>query len=384
MMRSNILYTLLIVLGVAVLAFSMGLERDGEPEAATSVIVQATDAEQAAEAVRSVGGEITHVLGIIDAVAARLTDEQLEAVKHTAGFSTIHADRSVEVAGKPTKASAVDSLYPDHVGARQLHAEGIDGSGVTVAVLDTGFWQHKAVTENRDGGQRVLASYDAIKDGPFKKNDADWSGHGTHVTSIVLSSENAGTAASSKFNGIAPNADFVAVRAFNSDGAGTYANVIRGIDWVVNNKSNYGIRVLNISFSAPPQSHYWEDPLNQAVMRAWQEGIVVVASAGNTGPDAMTIGVPGNVPYVITVGAMTDNYTPADSSDDVLASFSSAGPTVEGFVKPEVVAPGGHMLGLMRNSTVIATKHRSSITALSTSRCRVHPSPPPWSRESSP
>ena len=76
------------------------------------------------------------------------------------------------------------------------------------------------------------------------------------------------------------------------------------------NKDAYNIRVLNLSFSAPPQSYYWDDPLNQAVMRAWQAGIVVVASAGNTGPDPMTIGVPGNVPYVITVGAMTDNYTP--------------------------------------------------------------------------
>ena len=55
----------------------------------------------------------------------------------------------------------------------------------------------------------------------------------------------------------------------------------------------------------------------------------------------MTIGVPGNVPYIITVGAMTDNYTPADGTDDFLASFSAAGPTVEGFVKPELVAPGG-------------------------------------------
>ena len=75
-------------------------------------------------------------------------------------------------------------------------------------------------------------------------------------------------------------------------------------------------------------------------MAAWQAGIVVVVSAGNTGPEAMTIGAPGNVPYVITVGAMTDNYTPEDLSDDRLASFSSAGPTKEAFVKPDIVAPG--------------------------------------------
>ncbi len=123
--------------------------------------------------------------------------------------------------------------------------------------------------------------------------------------------------------------------------------MIRGIDWIVANKDTYGIRVVNLSFSAPPQSYYWDDPLNQAVMAAWRSGIIVVASAGNLGPDPMTIGVPGNVPYVITVGAMTDNFTPDDGSDDVLASFSSPGPTLEAFVKPEMVAPGGHVVSTM-------------------------------------
>ena len=64
-----------------------------------------------------------------------------------------------------------------------------------------------------------------------------------------------------------------------------------------------------MSLGAPARSRYWDDPLNKAVMRAWQSGIVVVVSAGNSGPLPQTVGVPGNVPYVITVGAMTDNYT---------------------------------------------------------------------------
>ncbi|MFK5151175.1 S8 family serine peptidase, partial [Klebsiella pneumoniae] len=89
----------------------------------------------------------------------------------------------------------------------------------------------------------------------------------------------------------------------------------------------------NLSFGAQPQSYYWDDPLNQAVMAAWQAGIVVVSSARNEGPSAMTIDVPGNVPYVVTVGALTDNFTPYDATDDRLASFSSTGPTFEGFVK---------------------------------------------------
>ena len=67
--------------------------------------------------------------------------------------------------------------------------------------------------------------------------------------------------------------------------------------------------ILNLSIAARPRWPYWLDPLNQAVMRAWASGIVVVAAAGNEGPDPMTIGSPGNLPYVITVGAMTDSWT---------------------------------------------------------------------------
>src|SRR6187455_2193147 len=91
-------------------------------------------------------------------------------------------------------------------------------------------------------------------------------------------------------------------------------------------------------------------------MRAWQSGIVVVVSAGNSGPLPQTVGVPGNVPYVITVGAMTDNYT-ASGRDDRLASFSSTGPTFEGFVKPDLVAPGGHVWGFMATYMKIAVDH---------------------------
>ena len=152
-------------------------------------------------------------------------------------------------------------------------------------------------------------------------------------------------------------ADLVIVKAFDGDGRGSYMDLIRGIDWVVQNKDAYEIRVLNLSFGAPPRSPYWEDPLNQAVMRAWQAGILVVVSAGNGGPDNMTINVPGNVPYVLTVGAMTDNYTPDDLSDDHPAFFTAAGPTFEGFPKPDLVAPGGHMISIMDPFSTFAREH---------------------------
>ena len=154
----------------------------------------------------------------------------------------------------------------------------------------------------------------------------------------------------------APDARIISIKAFAEDGTSSYATVIRAIDWVLTNRTQYAIRVLNLSLGAPARSRYWDDPLNKAVMRAWQSGIVVVVSAGNSGPLPQTVGVPGNVPYVITVGAMTDNFT-NNKNDDLLASFSSAGPTFEGFVKPDLVAPGGHVWGFMATYDKIAVDH---------------------------
>src|SRR5215471_4296560 len=81
----------------------------------------------------------------------------------------------------------------------------------------------------------------------------------------------------------------------------------------------------------------------------------------------MTITVPGNTPYVITVGAMTDNYTPTNPADDGVTSFSSTGPTYEGFIKPDVVAPGGHLIGSMNAGTMtIPLKYPQFATANNT------------------
>ena len=188
---------------------------------------------------------------------------------------------------------------------------------------------------------------------PLRFEGNDGNGHGTHLASVAVSSRRA----DGRFNGIAPDAGLVVVKAFDAQGTSTYGDVIRGLDWVIRNKNRYDIRVLTMAFSAPPQSFYWDDPLNQAVMRAWQAGIVVVASAGNTGPDPMTVGVPGNLPYMITVGAITDAYTPDDRGDDRLTWFTAAGPTYEGFVKPDLVAPGGHLRGIMDKQAYIPTRY---------------------------
>jgi subtilisin family serine protease len=159
------------------------------------------------------------------------------------------------------------------------------------------------------------------------------------------------------FKGIAPDAQLVAVKSFNQAGQGEMLDLVRGIQWVVDNREKYNIRVLNLSFASRPRWNYWMDPVNQAAMQAWANGITVVAAAGNEGPDPMTIGSPGNLPYVITVGALTDSWTPQNRDDDYIPDFSSRGPTPSAHIKPDIVAPGGHITGLTRPGSTLIEDH---------------------------
>ncbi len=242
-----------------------------------------------------------------------------------------------------------DFYYSTVTGAEQLHIHGVKGGGVTVAVLDSGLWDHPALTLDSTGKNRVLARYDAIGDSEHE-GVFDESGHGTHLTSVIAHSEQTFRQgkASGGYKGIAPDSSIVAIKAFNETGQGGLLDIVRGLQWAVDNREKYQIRVLNLSFAARPRWPYYLDPINQAVMRAWAAGITVIAAAGNEGPENMTVGSPGNLPYIITVGAVTDSWTADTREDDYIPDFSSRGPTPAAHIKPDIVAPGGHITGITR------------------------------------
>ncbi len=251
-----------------------------------------------------------------------------------------------------------DFYYSTVAGADNLHRHGVRGQGVTVAVLDSGLWEQEYLANDTSGQNRVLARYDAISDSPVDEA-FDESGHGTHLTSVLAHSGRTmhGGQPTGSFKGIAPDSRLVVVKAFNVEGQGEMLDIVRGVQWVVDHREKYGIRVLNLSFASRPRWPYWLDPINQAVMRAWAEGIVVVAAAGNEGPEPMSVGSPGNLPYIITVGATTDSWTPADRGDDYIPDFSSRGPTPEAHIKPDIVAPGGHITGIIRPNSSLTREH---------------------------
>lgn len=252
--------------------------------------------------------------------------------------------------------------YNEVAGVDALHLQGVTGRGVTIAVVDSGLWEHDALVNDTGGKPRVLARYDALRDA-VDVEVTDESGHGTHMTSIIANSEptTKDGKPTGSYKGVAPDANLVAVKVLDRKGLAHVLEIVRAIQWVVDNREKYKIRVLNLSFAQTPRWQYWDDPVNQAVMRAWAAGIAVVAAAGNEGPDQETIGSPGNLPYVITVGAVTDSWTPETRDDDYIPDFSSRGPTPSGHVKPDVVGLGGHMTGLIHPGSAIAQEQPEDI-----------------------
>ena len=253
-------------------------------------------------------------------------------------------------------ANSQDYYFPAEAGATLLTDAGITGLGVGVAIIDSGLWDTPALTRNARGEARVAQHFNAISniEGAALK---DPGGHGSHMASIIANSGRVSRPHGNGYLGIAPNASLIPVTAISPRGDGDFMDIIRGIQWVIVNREALNIRVLNLSLTATPQVAYWMDPMNQAVLKAWEAGIAVVVAAGNDGEQWGTIGSPGNNPYVITVGAFTDSWTPNDRRDDYIPEFSSRGPTPEGFIKPDLIAPGGHITGLIPHDSNLAREN---------------------------
>src|SRR6185312_12133280 len=202
----------------------------------------------------------------------------------------------------------------------------------------------------------------------FESQDPDLTfldtyGHGTHMAGIIAGREVAkGTGASyaadtTNFYGMAPDSRLVSLKIADNQGAVDVSQMIAAIDWVVQNKTNYGlnIRVLNLSYgSASPQSPS-ADPLSWAAEVAWKNGITVVASVGNEGDNVPGISNPAYNPWVIAVGAADTKGTDT-ISDDIVPSFSARQGGNWGTRNPDLVAPGVSIISTMPvNSNVYLT-----------------------------
>jgi serine protease AprX len=292
--------------------------------------------------VRSHHGRVTERLPGINGFAVRLPARQARALGRSRRLLNVTLNARIRANGVDGVSLATN--YPKTVGADKLWAAGITGKGVGVAVIDSGISGDMPDFENADGSSRIAANVIAS---PGATSPGDEIGHGTHVAGIIAgNSFNRPVAdpARGAYVGIAPEADLVAIKVADDDGYSTVLDVIGALEFAVEHKDALNIRVINLSVSSDTPASYLNDPLDAAVEFAWHAGIVVVTAAGNRGDAADAVRYPpGNDPYVISVGA-TDEVSTVDPSDDTLAPFSSRGITQDGVAKPDLLAPGAHMI----------------------------------------
>lgn len=294
---------------------------------------------------------------LANSVALEVTPRELEALKNDAAARHISRDLPVVAEMAVTnKVTRAESVWAGSGGL--LGTPSYTGSGVVVAVLDSGIATHSAIGTRVVGRVNFVSSEQGVSGDPF--------GHGTHVAGMIGGSGGSAVYVTSAYNGgSAPAVKFVDVRVLGRTGLGYTSEVIAGIDWVIANRTKYNIRIINLSLGRPVTEPVATDPLCQAVSRAVRAGIVVVASAGNKGVTATRqpvlggISSPGNSPDVITVGALDTRGT-ADRRDDDVAPYSSRGPTRFDFnVKPDVVAPGTRIVSAEAAGSYISSNYPS-------------------------
>jgi serine protease AprX len=296
--------------------------------------------------VRSLGGQPGVDLHIINGLSARVT---ADAARRLAASPLVHAVspnapiRSTTLTD-PTSWTLATS-FDQSTGAARLWNRST-GAGVGVAVIDTGIAGDLPDFQTSQGSStsRVVAS--AVVD-PNATTATDTYGHGTAVAGLVAGNgwyRDSGDSLYGQYAGTAPDANLVSIKVADDSGNATTLDAIYGLQFAVDHQAAYNIRVINLSFRSLSAESYTTDPLDAAVEQAWFQGITVVAAAGNLGSDTDAVSyAPGNDPYVITVGA-SDNQGTVGTWDDVQAAWSSRGTTQDGFSKPDVLAPGAHIV----------------------------------------
>jgi len=321
-----------------------------QPETVVAVIVQkAGSGHSPQELVRLLGGEVTKDLRIINAFAAELPAGEVERLARDPGVRWVSFDAPMIRQGGPDEPIETVNLlnsYIPAIGADDVWAEGYQGSGVAVAVVDSGIrsnFQGKKLSDLKDSDSnrsRVVGSESFSTD---STNDHDEFGHGTHVAGIIGGN---GALSDGTYIGVAPRVNLLSVKVSDAYGAGYESDVVAGLQWIYEHENENNIRVVNISLNSSVPQSYHTSPLDAAVEILWFNGIVVVVSAGNNAVDHNGILYPpANDPFVITVGAVDDGGT-LDVSDDVLAPFSAFGTTGDGLAKPDLVAPGTNIISL--------------------------------------
>lgn len=300
----------------------------------------------------------------IDALAGRIPLNKIWDTYDLPGVVMIELDGILTIAnGDAAALHGVDSVWAD---------TGYDGAGSTVAIIDTGIdGSHVGLDDldddNSTNDPKIIGFYDPVNN-PDKVNGTevfpyDDQGHGSHCAGTT-----AGTGAPTyEHKGMAPQAFLVGVKVLDSEGSGSFATVMAGMEWTVENRYKFNIRAASMSLGGPGPIEWTsseEDSVNRYANEMMAAGVAIFIAAGNSAVTAQ-IGTPGSAEDAITVGAL--------DKDSTIAEYSSQGPTEEGRVKPNIAYVGSEVMSVDFNSgdgyramsgTSMATPGAAGVAAL--------------------
>ena len=313
----------------------------GQGQAPAKVLIRFAETPGAAQRdlVRGLGGTVHQSFQIVPAIAASVPEQALEALKKAPGVEAVEPDGEMQAHASAEYPWGVVRIgcEPLHLGTYPSALAPITGLNVKVAVVDTGInYNHTDLAANYAGG------YDFINN---DANPIDDEGHGTHVAGTIAAVGNGVGVI-----GVAPQAKLYGVKVLGSTGSGSFSAIISGLQWCVNN--NIAVANFSLGSSTDPGT-----TVRTAFDNAYAAGLIIVASAGNSGAGVDTVGYPAKYASVIAVGSTT--------STDGLSSFSSTGPTVE------IAAPGSSILSTVigggygnLSGTSMASPHVAGVAAL--------------------
>lgn len=223
---------------------------------------------------------------------------------------------------------------------------------VTVAVLDTGIGRHPDLTG------RLVCFHDFVKQRNLMYDD---NGHGTHICGILCGN---GYLSEGIYRGIAPNTRLLVGKVLDGNGDGMTENMLAGLDWVLENRYRYGVRILNISVGIGSLNRIDKEvALRRKMEEVWDSGIIVVCAAGNKGPQDGSISSVGGSDKVITVGCHDGNF--CKDNPRRCETYSGRGEFASNRRKPDIVAPGTDILSCNVNCVKSHGKIRNAYIAKS-------------------
>jgi serine protease AprX len=312
-----------------------------KPDARVRVIAQKTAGAEGVEAlVAKLGGRVTSNLSIINAFTAEMKAEAALQLARSSSVRWVSLDGAMEHSGKTTPpAIPTQNFYLDTMRVRNAWKMGLDGSGIGVAVVDSG------ITTDADFTFNPLPKSFTVN----SNNVNDIYGHGTHVAGIIAGN---GKDSNGLYKGVAPGVKLINLKIADGTGMAYESDVVAALQWAYENKTTYNIRVVNLSLNTTTEQSYNVSPLDAACEILWFNGIVVVVSSGNKGSGTYNTAnaSPANDPFVLSVGAVDEKGT-TSTSDDSYAPYTSYGTTMDGYLVPNIVAPGSNIYSVLSKSS---------------------------------